>query len=73
MYYGAGLLSTIDRYPERRVSKAVVPPTPITTRGRRGRPAERSTKNAQKPKRSRAADNRNESNDVVRILFARLL
>ncbi|KAG7309087.1 hypothetical protein JYU34_005000 [Plutella xylostella] len=36
MYYGAGLLSTVDRYGERRLARA--------PRGRRGRPAERGAR-----------------------------
>nr|XP_026497492.1 chromatin-remodeling ATPase INO80 isoform X2 [Vanessa tameamea] len=63
MYYGAGLLSTIDRYPERRISR----PMPTPSRGRRGRPAERgSTRGMPKAKRGRVRENRgfNDSSDV---------
>ncbi|XP_045779214.1 chromatin-remodeling ATPase INO80 isoform X2 [Maniola jurtina] len=53
MYYGAGLLSTIDRYPERRISRPV-PPAPVG-RGRRGRPADRgAARGSQKSRRGRA-------------------
>ncbi|XP_052754026.1 chromatin-remodeling ATPase INO80 [Galleria mellonella] len=65
MYYGAGLLSTVDRYPERRVSRPVPPPP--ASRGRRGRPSERgATRGVQKSRRGRGRDNRvgNET-DVV--------
>ncbi|KAJ0172326.1 hypothetical protein K1T71_012299 [Dendrolimus kikuchii] len=68
MYYGAGLLSTVDRYPERRVSRPIGQPLP--SRGRRGRPAERgssSTRGLQKARRGRVRDGRvcNESSDVA--------
>ncbi|KAL0868568.1 hypothetical protein ABMA27_008036 [Loxostege sticticalis] len=57
MYYGAGLLSTVDRYPERRISRSVPPPP--TTRGRRGRPSERgSTRGMAKSRRGRGRDSR---------------
>ncbi|CAH2095187.1 unnamed protein product [Euphydryas editha] len=56
MYYGAGLLSTIDRYPERRVSRPVPPPS---GRGRRGRPADRgSARGMPKAKRGRVRESR---------------
>lgn len=65
MYYGAGLLSTVDRYPERRISRPV--PAPPSTRGRRGRPAERgSGRGMHKARRGRVRDARvNDSNDTV--------
>lgn len=65
MYYGAGLLSTVDRYPERRISRPVPPPP--STRGRRGRPAERgsSTRGLHKARRGRVRDARNEGGDMV--------
>ncbi|KAJ2954687.1 hypothetical protein O0L34_g2984 [Tuta absoluta] len=67
MYYGAGLLSTIDRYPERRISRPAPPPPPA--RGRRGRPSERgaSARGMHAARKSRVKDNRtlNESHDVV--------
>ncbi|CAH0402349.1 unnamed protein product [Chilo suppressalis] len=57
MYYGAGLLSTVDRYPERRISRAAPPPP--STRGRRGRPSERgSTRGMQKSRRGRARESK---------------
>ncbi|KAM3961158.1 LOW QUALITY PROTEIN: chromatin-remodeling ATPase INO80 [Aphomia sociella] len=57
MYYGAGLLSTVDRYPERRVSRPAPPPP--TARGRRGRPSERgATRGIHKARRGRGRDNR---------------
>ncbi|KAL4717058.1 hypothetical protein ACJJTC_016945 [Scirpophaga incertulas] len=57
MYYGAGLLSTIDRYPERRIGRAVAPPP--STRGRRGRPSERgSNRGGAKSRRGRARDSK---------------
>lgn len=64
MYYGAGLLSTVDRYPERRISRPVPPPP--STRGRRGRPAERgsSTRGLHKARRGRVRDARNEGGDM---------
>ncbi|CAG4955092.1 unnamed protein product [Parnassius apollo] len=66
MYYGAGLLSTIDRYPERRISRPLPPQT--TSRGRRGRPADRgSVRGLQKARRGRVRENRsglNEGSDV---------
>ncbi|XP_075984610.1 chromatin-remodeling ATPase INO80 isoform X2 [Anticarsia gemmatalis] len=64
MYYGAGLLSTVDRYPERRISRPVVPPP--STRGRRGRPSERgSTRGMHKARRGRVRDSRiNDGNDL---------
>ncbi|KPJ17900.1 Putative DNA helicase Ino80 [Papilio machaon] len=66
MYYGAGLLSTIDRYPERRVSHPV-PQQPVS-RGRRGRPADRGAiRGIHKARRGRVRENRvgvNEGNDM---------
>lgn len=64
MYYGAGLLSTVDRYPERRINRPVPPPQ--STRGRRGRPAERgSVRGMHKSKRGRVRDSRtNDNNDM---------
>ncbi|KAG6451472.1 hypothetical protein O3G_MSEX007172 [Manduca sexta] len=58
MYYGAGLLSTVDRYPERRVVRPL--PQPPSTRGRRGRPSERgaSARGAHKARRGRAREGR---------------
>ncbi|XP_028159742.1 chromatin-remodeling ATPase INO80 [Ostrinia furnacalis] len=57
MYYGAGIMSTIDRYPERRMSRSVPPPP--ATRGRRGRPSERgSTRGMAKSRRGRARETR---------------
>ncbi|XP_059051639.1 chromatin-remodeling ATPase INO80 [Achroia grisella] len=57
MYYGAGLLSTVDRYPERRVSRPAPPPP--STRGRRGRPSERgATRGVHKARRGRGRDSR---------------
>lgn len=70
MYYGAGLLSTVDRYPDRRVSRPVPPPP--TTRGRRGRPSDRgSTRGTQKSRRGRARESRAgmEGGDMVIFLF----
>ncbi|CAH0731987.1 unnamed protein product, partial [Brenthis ino] len=62
MYYGAGLLSTIDRYPERRISRPIQPPA---NRGRRGRPAERGSRGIQKAKRGRVKDRGcNDGSDV---------
>ncbi|XP_060806009.1 chromatin-remodeling ATPase INO80 isoform X2 [Amyelois transitella] len=62
MYYGAGLLSTIDRYPERRISRAAPPPP--AARGRRGRPSERgSTRGLQKARRGRGRENKAQDND----------
>lgn len=68
MYYGAGLLSTLDRYPERKISRPAPPPP--TTRGRRGRPSDRgaSTRGVAKARRGRAKDTRaptTETNDLV--------
>lgn len=65
MYYGAGLLSTVDRYPERHVSRSVVQPLP--SRGRRGRPADRGTaRSLQKARRGRVRDGRcNDGTDQV--------
>lgn len=68
MYYGAGLLSTLDRYPERKISRPVLPPP--TTRGRRGRGSDRggSTRGVAKARRGRAKDVRGptaDSNDLV--------
>ncbi|XP_073959582.1 LOW QUALITY PROTEIN: chromatin-remodeling ATPase INO80-like [Choristoneura fumiferana] len=60
MYYGAGLLSTVDRYPERRVSRPVPPPT---GRGRRGRPSERG-RGVQKSRRGRNREGRAEGVDM---------
>ncbi|XP_041982684.1 chromatin-remodeling ATPase INO80 [Aricia agestis] len=63
MYYGAGLLSTIDRYPERKINKPLATPT---SRGRRGRPAEKNVpRNVQRMKKNKA-DNKNtsETNDL---------
>ena len=63
MYYGAGLLSTIDRYPERRISRPIQPPS---SRARRGRPSERGARGNQKPKRGRVRDRGyNEGSDAV--------
>lgn len=64
MYYGAGVLSTVDRYPERRVSRPM--PQLPGSRGRRGRPSERgSTRGFSKSRRGRLRDARcNESNDL---------
>ncbi|XP_063832717.1 chromatin-remodeling ATPase INO80 [Ostrinia nubilalis] len=57
MYYGAGIMSTIDRYPERRMSRSVPPPP--ATRGRRGRPSERgSTRGMAKSRRGRGRETR---------------
>ncbi|XP_072933681.1 chromatin-remodeling ATPase INO80 [Epargyreus clarus] len=57
MYYGAGLLSTIDRYPERRISRPVPPPP--SARGRRGRPSDRgAARGQQKGRRGRVRDGR---------------
>lgn len=73
MYYGAGLLSTVDRYPERRISRPMPPPI---SRGRRGRPSDRglSTRGALKARRGRVKDNRpgTETSDMVRH-FIKLL
>lgn len=70
MYYGAGLLSTIDRYPERRVSRPL--PSAAPSRGRRGRPADRgSIRGLQKARRGRVRENRsglNEGSDLVSTL-----
>ncbi|KAI5644843.1 DNA-binding domain-containing protein [Phthorimaea operculella] len=67
MYYGAGLLSTVDRYPERRISRPAPPPP--AARGRRGRPSERgaSARGTHAARKSRVKDNRtvNESHDMV--------
>ncbi|XP_049885990.1 chromatin-remodeling ATPase INO80 isoform X2 [Pectinophora gossypiella] len=68
MYYGAGLLSTVDRYPERRISRPV--PQPPSTRGRRGRPSDRGAsagRGTYKARRGRNKDNRiiNETHDLV--------
>lgn len=65
MYYGAGLLSTIDRYPERRINR----PPPAPTRGRRGRPTDKSVpKNIQKNRKTKTKDGQVESgNDAVSI------
>lgn len=72
MYYGAGLLSTLDRYPERKISRPVLPP-PTSTRGRRGRrPSERgaSTRGVTKARRGRGTKDvrapTTETSDVVR-------
>ncbi|CAG9793458.1 unnamed protein product [Diatraea saccharalis] len=54
MYYGAGLLSTVDRYPERRISRAA--PIPQSTRGRRGRPERGSIRGVQKSRRGRTRE-----------------
>lgn len=63
MYYGAGLLSTIDRYPERRISRPLPP-----ARGRRGRPAERgSSRGLQRNRRGRAKEGRTDGSDAVRV------
>nr|XP_032522250.1 chromatin-remodeling ATPase INO80 isoform X1 [Danaus plexippus plexippus] len=60
MYYGAGLLSTIDRYPERRISRPLPP-----ARGRRGRPAERgSSRGLQRNRRGRAKEGRTDGSDA---------
>ncbi|XP_053615593.1 chromatin-remodeling ATPase INO80 isoform X2 [Plodia interpunctella] len=62
MYYGCGLLSTIDRYPSRRVSRPAPPPS---TRGRRGRPAERgSTRGMQKARRGRGRESKAQDTDA---------
>lgn len=69
MYYGAGLLSTLDRYPERKLSRPVLPPP--STRGKRGRrPSERGASNrgVTKARRGRTKDARSnnaETSDVV--------
>ncbi|XP_045484505.1 chromatin-remodeling ATPase INO80 [Pieris rapae] len=53
MYYGAGLLSTMDRYPERRINR----PPPAPTRGRRGRPSDKGIpRNIQKSKKAKTKD-----------------
>lgn len=71
MYYGAGLLSTIDRYPERRVNHPLQQQP--SSRGRRGRPAERGAiRGLQKARRGRNRENRvgvNEGNDMVSVFF----
>lgn len=70
MYYGAGLLSTIDRYPERRVSHPVPAPS---SRGRRGRPAERgSARGMPKAKRGRVKESRgfNDGSDAVCVILS---
>lgn len=70
MYYGAGLLSTLDRYPERKISRPIPPPPPA--RGRRGRPSDRgaSIRGVTKARRGRAKDTRvpaTETNDMVSL------
>ncbi|XP_063529749.1 chromatin-remodeling ATPase INO80 isoform X1 [Cydia strobilella] len=60
MYYGAGLLSTVDRYPERRISR----PPPPAARGRRGRPGERGRGIKQKSRRGRGREGRGEASDM---------
>lgn len=69
MYYGAGLLSTVDRYPERRISRPLPPPQ--SARGRRGRPSERgSARGMHKARRGRIRDSRvNDGNDLVSLTF----
>ncbi|GBP42676.1 Putative DNA helicase Ino80 [Eumeta japonica] len=65
MYYGVGLLSTIDRYPERRISRAAAPPA--AGRDRRGRPSDRgsSVRGTHKSRRGRQRDIRSfESHDT---------
>lgn len=65
MYYGAGLLSTVDRYPERRFSRPFV--NIVQSRGRRGRATDRgsSARGLHKARRGRLRDGRtcNESAD----------
>ncbi|CAG4960273.1 unnamed protein product [Colias eurytheme] len=61
MYYGAGLLSTIDRYPERRINR----PPPVSTRGRRGRPSDRGlSRPPQKSRKVRAKEGLADGSDV---------
>ncbi|VVC95066.1 unnamed protein product [Leptidea sinapis] len=61
MYYGAGLLSTVDRYPERKISR----PPPTSTRSRRGRPKDKGvTKPQHKPRKTKAKEIQEDGSDI---------
>ncbi|CAK1545627.1 unnamed protein product [Leptosia nina] len=61
MYYGAGLLSTVDRYPERHISR----PPPAPARGRRRITDKNVPKAVQKPRRTKVKEEQGaEGNDT---------
>lgn len=66
MYYGAGLLSTVDRYPERRINRALISSLPL--RGRRGKTVDRGTaRGMQKNRRGRVRDAKMQDTDMENL------